>query len=99
MDLNDTLYVPEPPCNLVSISKVTQISNDHVICTKDGAYTTSIPDAVLKAVRKIESVDHRLYRLELLPEKETAMWTVDLNSRMNKESATSLSIINNIDDM
>jgi len=85
--LHDTLYVPEAPCNLVSISKMTQKSKRHIIFTNDGVYMTAVPEAVFKSARKIGSIDNGLYRLEILPKKETAMWTVDLDSQLNNESA------------
>lgn len=44
-------------------------------------------------------LDNCLYRLELLSEKETVMWNIDMSPLMAKDDATPLPTTNNVGDM
>lgn len=81
--LNDTLFVPEAPVNLISISKMTKKSGHHIIFTQTGAYLTTVPESIINSARQIGSVENGLYKLEIKPKQAAAMWTMNVKSHVD----------------
>ena len=78
--LADTLYVPNAPCNLLSISKITSKSGKYVIFTEKGVFMLSPKEVKLNAANRIGVMVDGLYEFFIPRKKETSFWTIDIPS-------------------
>ncbi|CCK72197.1 GAG-pre-integrase domain-containing protein KNAG_0J01150 [Huiozyma naganishii CBS 8797] len=87
--VNDTAYVPNLPCNLLSVSKMTQKTGKCVIFTESQAYIASVPAAVLNKAKAIGELDVKSGLYSFKEEAKRSYWAATADAHeMNAESTS-----------